>query len=159
MWVIYFMDYLTVIDGALPEPIERSKMGLQRKPCTRTSQEGTRTPGGWMLLMCFYQTLHDTKQKCLKLSNERIVLISTKGNRCDKYDRLLLIKWTSLRWFWKHRERNCQKPRNGKGKWQELLRMLPRAAHPAPRVSWSTCCAPWRAQNNRDNFANHEIEL
>ena len=86
------MDYLPVIDGALPEPIERDKMGLQRKPGTRTSQEGTRTPGGWMLRMCFYQTLHDTKQKCLKLSNERIVLISTKGNRCDKYDRLLLIK-------------------------------------------------------------------
>ena len=101
----------------------------------------------------------DTKQQCLKLSNERIVLISTKGNRCDKYDRLSLIKRTSLRWFWKHRERNCQKPRNGKGKWQELLRMLPRAAHPAPRVSWSSCCAPWRERDNRDNFANHEIEL
>ena len=48
------MDYLPVINGALPEPIEKAKMGLQRKLGTRTSHKGTRTPGVWMLLMCFY---------------------------------------------------------------------------------------------------------
>lgn len=51
------MDYLPVINSALPEPIERAKMGLQRKLGTRTSHKGTRTPGVWMLLMCFYLTL------------------------------------------------------------------------------------------------------
>ena len=123
----------------------------------------TKVPGHQMCGCCscaFIRHSEDSKQKCLKLSNERIVLISTKGNICDKYGRLWLIKWTSLRWFWKHRERNCQKPRNGKGKWQELLRILPRAARPAPRVSWSSFCAPWRKPDNkRDSFASHEIEL